>query len=216
MATGVAASDGRARRSARSRAAIEGALYALVGEGVVDPTAQEVAARAGVAMRSVFRHFADRDSLFASLDTRLRLAAMPLVRDARPGDPLPVRVHDLIRQRAKLFDRIAPFKRSADLQRGRSAFVQSQHQQLVRDLRAGLLRWLPELAAMPAEVRDAVELATSFEAWTRLRTEQRLSQTRAVAVVERLVTTLLSTARSARPAARATRPAARPARKDSR
>lgn len=187
--------DGRALRSARSRAAIEAALYALVGEGVVDPTAQEVAARAGVALRSVFRHFSDRESLFASLDARLREEAMPLVRDARPGDPLPVRVHDLINQRAKLFDRIAPYKRSADLQRGRSAFIQGQHLHLVRELRAGLLRWLPELATAPADVRDGVELATSFEAWVRLRNEQRLSRARAVAVVEHLVTTLLPDAR---------------------
>lgn len=183
--------DGRALRSARSRAAIEAALYALVGEGVMDPTAQEVAARAGVALRSVFRHFSDRDSLFASLDARLRQEAMPLVRDARPGDPLPVRVRDLIRQRATLFDRIAPYKRSADLQRGRSDFIRGAHQQLVRELRGGLLRWLPELATAPAAVRDGVELATSFEAWVRLRNEQRLSRTRAVAVVEHLVTTLL-------------------------
>lgn len=189
------AMDGRALRSARSRAAIEAALYALVGEGVVDPTAQEVAARAGVALRSVFRHFSDRESLFASLDARLREEAMPLVRDARPGDPLPVRVHDLINQRAKLFDRIAPYKRSADLQRGRSAFIQGQHLHLVRELRAGLLRWLPELATAPADVRDGVELATSFEAWVRLRNEQRLSRARAVAVVEHLVTTLLPDAR---------------------
>ncbi len=190
--------DGRALRSARSRAAIEAALYALVGEGILDPTAQEVAARAGVALRSVFRHFSDRDSLFASLDARLRQEAMPLVRDARPGAPLPVRVRDLIRQRATLFDRIAPYKRSADLQRGRSDFIRGAHQQLVRELRAGLLRWLPELATAPAEVRDGVELATSFEAWVRLRNEQRLGRARAVAVVEHLVTTLLSARKESR------------------
>jgi AcrR family transcriptional regulator len=190
--------DGRALRSARSRAAIESALYALVGEGVMDPTAQEVAARAGVALRSVFRHFSDRDRLFASLDARLRREAMPLVRDARPGDPLPVRVHDLIRQRAALFDRIAPYKRSADLQRGRSDFIRGAHLELVRELRAGLLRWLPELATAAADVRDGVELATSFEAWVRLRNEQRLSRARAVAVVERLVTALLPDARPPR------------------
>ena len=190
--------DGRALRSARSRAAIESALYALVGEGVMDPTAHEVAVRAGVALRSVFRHFSDRDRLFASLDARLRQEALPLVRDARPGDPLPVRVHDLIEQRAKLFDRIAPYKRSADLQRGRSPFIQGQHLHLVRELRAGLLRWLPELATAPSAVRDGVELATSFEAWVRLRNEQRLSRARAVAVVEHLVTTLLPDARRAR------------------
>lgn len=187
-----APTDGRARRSARSRAAIETALFALVGEGVLQPTAQEVAARAGVALRSVFRHFSDLEGLFGSLDARLRLEVAPFVRDPRPGDSLAVRVRDLVRQRAVLFDRIAPYKRSGDLQRWRSAFVRSQHAQLARDLRGGLRRWLPELAEAPREIREAVEVATSFEAWERLRTEQRQSRARAVAVVERAVTVLLA------------------------
>jgi AcrR family transcriptional regulator len=199
MATAAGdATDGRARRAARSRAAIEAALYALVGEGVVQPTAQEVAARAGVALRSVYRHFADRDGLFASLDARLRHEVVPLVRDARPGDPLAVRVRALVRQRAELFDRIAPYKRSADLHRGRSEFVRSQHRALVREARAGLRRWLPELAAAPPDVREAVELATSIESWMRLRHEQRLGRARAIAVVERIVGALLPGARPPR------------------
>jgi AcrR family transcriptional regulator len=185
-------SDGRARRSARSRAAIEAALFALVGEGVLQPTAQEVAARAGVALRSVFRHFSDIDSLFASLDARVRAEALPLVREPRLHDPLPTRVRDLVRQRAVLFDRIAPYKRSADLYRGRSAFVRSQQSLLVRELRVRLLRWLPELAKADPDRLEAVDLAMSFEAWVRLRSDQRLSRARAITIVERTVTALLA------------------------
>jgi AcrR family transcriptional regulator len=183
--------DGRARRSARSRAAIEAALHALVGEGVLQPTAQEVAARAGVALRSVFRHFSDLDGLFASLDARVRSEALPLVRDPNPSDPLPVRLGALVRQRAALFDRIAPYKRAADLYRGRSAYVRSQQHGLVREQRARLLRWLPELRRAAPDVLEAVDLATSFEAWVRLRSDQRLGRARAVAVVERTVAALL-------------------------
>lgn len=167
-------------------------MYALVGEGVLQPTAQEIAARAGVALRSVFRHFSDIDSLFASLDARVRQEALPLVREPHASDPLPTRMRDLIRQRAVLFDRIAPYKRSGDLHRGRSAFVRSQQSLLVRELRERLLRWLPELARLEPDLLEAVDLAMSFEAWVRLRTDQRLSRVRATAIIERTVTALLA------------------------
>jgi AcrR family transcriptional regulator len=199
MAT-TALDDGRARRAARSRAAIEDALFALIGEGMPQPTAQEVAARAGVAMRSVFRHFSDLESLFASVDARLRAEALLLLDDP-PNAPLSVRIRKLVRQRGRLFERIAPYMRSAEVQRWRSPYIRNQQRRLVAELRTRLHLWLPELARTPA-VRDAVELLLSFEAWQRLRDGQRLGPTRAIAVLEHAVTQLFPRA----PARRAPRP----------
>ena len=61
------APDGRLQRSERSRQAIVQALLGLVGEGVLEPTAEQVAARADVGIRTVFRHFSDMESLFAEM-----------------------------------------------------------------------------------------------------------------------------------------------------
>lgn len=190
-ASTLSSGDGRARRSARSRAAIESALFELVGEGILEPTAQEVAARAGIAMRSVFRHFADRESLFASIDRRLRLEAMPLVQAAQPVGSLIDRVRGMVRLRATIFERIAHYKHAGDLLRRRSPVLQSQHEHLVSDLRAGLTRWLPEIASAPVELAEGLELATSFEAWSRLRNEQSLGPARARAVMVRTVMLLV-------------------------
>ena len=57
--------DGRVQRSQRSRQAMVQALFDLVGSGVLQPTAQQVARRAKVGIRTVFRHFSDMDSLLA-------------------------------------------------------------------------------------------------------------------------------------------------------
>ena len=51
--------DGRLLRSERSRQQIIDATQELVNEGVLVPTAQIVADRAEVGIRTVFRHFAD-------------------------------------------------------------------------------------------------------------------------------------------------------------
>ena len=183
--------DGRARRGERSRRQIVGALFALVGEGVLQPTAQQVADRAGVGLRTVFRHFEDVDSLFAEMDARLRGEVTPLLASPIAAGALAARVRALVATRAAFFERIAPYKRAGNVQRWRSAFLASNHRTLVRELRAALVRWLPELADARPEVVEALDLALSFEAWDRLRSEQRLGVERARETLEHLVLALL-------------------------
>ncbi len=187
----LSAEDGRARRTARSRAAIETALFELIGEGRLQPTAHEVAIRAGVAPRSVFRHFSDTERLFASLDARLRREAAVLVERTRPTGTVLDRVRAMVRLRTTVFERITPYKRSADLQKWRSPYIQGQQHALARELRAGLRRWLPELADAPPDVGEALELVTSFEAWERLRAEQRLGKARAARVMTKTAEAIL-------------------------
>ena len=185
------ASDGRVRRSQRSGHAIVEALMELVGEGVIEPTAQQVAWRAKVGIRTVFRRFSDMESLFAEMDARLQAEAVPLLLGGRPNGTLVERARALVQQRVAFFERITPYKRSGNLKRWRSPFLRDRHTLLVRALRADLLRWLPELRRAPAAIIDALDLAASFEAWDRLRSEQSLSSTRAQAVMDRTVLALV-------------------------
>jgi AcrR family transcriptional regulator len=189
--TAVTAADGRVLRGERNREAIVAAMFALVGEGALAPTAEQVATRAGVGLRSVFRHFTDMESLYSALDARLRQEAQPILADREPRGARADRARALVQQRARLYERIAPYKRAANLARQRSPFLNAQHRALVATLRADLLRWLPELARAPRDVFAAIELATSFEAWDRLRGDQALSPARAQASVEASVHALL-------------------------
>jgi AcrR family transcriptional regulator len=183
--------DGRVRRGERSRHAIVAALLDLIGGGVLQPTAQQVADQAGVGIRSVFRHFAEMDSLYAAMDTRLEGEAQRLLQGGERAGGLANRVGAVVRQRAMLFERVAPYKRSANLQRWRSRFLQDRHLRMQRVLRADLLQWLPELEGAPADLLEATDLATSFEAWDRLRGDRQLTQKLAVATMERTVLALL-------------------------
>ena len=76
----LAHSDGRVRRGERSRGAIVEALHALIGAGDLAPTAQQVAERAGVGLRSVFRHFRDMESLFAEVDALVTEMGAAIIR----------------------------------------------------------------------------------------------------------------------------------------
>jgi len=189
--SGRSSRDGRTLRSERSREAIATALYELVGEGNLLPTAQQVSERAGVGIRSVFRHFADMEALYATLDARLREELLPILHQARPPAGLSERTAELVKRRAALFERITPYKRASNLHRHRSPFLRSQHGKFVRELRADLLLWLPELADAPRVLVEALDQATSFEAWDRLRDEQRLGRARAAAAMERAALSLI-------------------------
>jgi AcrR family transcriptional regulator len=180
-------------RSERSREIIAGALFELVGEGHPEPTAQQVAERAGVGIRTVFRLFSEMEALYATLDARLLAEVIPMLPDGPPEDAdLGERATALVADRAALFERVAAYKRASNLKRGRSPFLAEQHRKLVRQLRAWLLRWLPELRDAPADLVEALDQATSFEAWDRLRSDQRLGRPRARAAMERAVKALVN------------------------
>ncbi|MEE8556769.1 MAG: TetR family transcriptional regulator [Myxococcota bacterium] len=183
--------DGRRMRSARSRESIVHALFELVGEGRLQPTAQQVAERAGVDIRTVFRHFSDMDTLFVEMDQRLRDEVRPLLDDVPADGTLEDRAAALVARRVEIFERITPYKRSANLQRRRSVFLQREHRDHVRMMRVDLMRWLPELSDAPEDLVEALDQVTSFEAWDRLREEQRLATRRALSAMERSVVALV-------------------------
>lgn len=188
--------DGRVRRGAQNRGRILDALYALVGEGELQPTAEQVARRAGVGERTVFRHFEDMETLHAELNDRLRREIRPLLEKPRTDGSCDERIRELVARRARLFESIAPFHRSAALQRPHSGFLQQTHAETCRSLREDLARtFAPELSGDDGHRLDALDLVASMEAWDRLRSEQRLGRERAARVLEGALHALLSDAR---------------------
>ncbi len=178
------AQDGRALRGARNRARIVEALLELVREGELLPTAEQVSQRAGVGTRTVFRHFDDMESLNGEVQAAIKLEIDPLLSEPRSTGSLEQRTRAMIQRRIAIFERIAPFMRSGDIQRWNTPFLQRNHAENTRRMRADLLRWLPELADADGDLLEAVDLITSFEAWNRLRVDQRLGRERTQEVIE--------------------------------
>lgn len=182
--------DGRTRRAARSRAAIVEALFALVGEGTPLPTAQQVADRAGVGIRTVFRHFSDMERLFAEVSQRVRAEIQPLLRGRPPAGPVEARLRELAARRARLYERILPYRRSTQVQRAGSPYLEAQLRSDQRALRAELRHWLPEAVRADDDAVEAFDAALSPELWMRLRVEQRLGVKRAEAAFLRIALAL--------------------------
>ena len=88
--------DGRRRRSMRSRKAIIDACIELNREGLLVPTAQKVSDRAGVPIRSFFRHFPDMESLFKAIDEQLRDEYQALFFTDTQSGPLEQRIDEVV------------------------------------------------------------------------------------------------------------------------
>jgi hypothetical protein len=120
-------------------------------------------------------------------------------RELRPPSALPPlqgtleeRLAAFSRARGRVFERITPFQRAERPQRWRSRTLQDAHETLLREQRKHLLETFPEVDALPAELRNALEVVTSFEFWELLRTDQGLGTARAEETVRAAARLLLS------------------------
>ena len=183
--------DGRRRRSLDSRARIVAAMVELVQEGQVSASAELVAERAQVGLRTVFRHFKDMDSLYREMSRIIEDRVVREIDHSVFAGDWPQRLDEMIRRRGILFELITPFKRAEAAQRHRSRFLEQDVQALNLRLRELLIAGVPPELAADSPRLEALDLLLSFEAWDRLRREQALSVEAAQAVLRTAATSLL-------------------------
>jgi len=181
--------DGRRRRSLDSRARIVAAMLALIRAGELSPSAEAVAREAGVGLRTVFRHFADMESLFREMSEVMEAELRQIAETPFKASDWRGRTLELVERRSAGFERIAPLRRAADALRGRLPGLQYDHSKLALALREILRRLLPR--EVDAARFEALDLLLSYEAWDRLRRDQGLSPAAARAALELAVTAVL-------------------------
>jgi AcrR family transcriptional regulator len=187
--------DGRRARGERSRAAIVDAVLELLAEGDELPSSATVAERAGVTQRTLFRHFDSVDDLMAeAVGHQSRIVSSYLQPLDATGD-LETRIARLVDVRTALFRRIAQIRRQALRLQVRHPVVAKGLWAAQRGQREQVARlFAPELAGLPDHALDAIDLATSWEAWDRLEGGQGLDDDATAEVLRALVRGVLTTA----------------------
>ena len=136
----------------------------LVAEGDVSPSAEAVAVRAGVAPRSVFRHFANMDSLYQELNRLISAEVRPMAAQPFQATTLQGHLAEMAERRAAIFDRIMPFKICGDLHRHELPYLAAQYETSLREQREAVRAALPPGLADDRVLLDALDLIFSFEA----------------------------------------------------
>lgn len=185
-------SDGRSDRAVRTREKIIEALFQLVKEGTLQPRGEEIAEKAGVAVRTIFRHFDDMDGLF---DT-----AMAFMSGQLEAVPVLPRIEGTLEERALAYSKdqgaifeenrnyllfyISRAKTETEANAIRAAHTQSQ--------RLRLWSALPEVAAADPVSRHSVEALYSFQMWDQMRFQQGLSVDMCHQIIAASTVTLLT------------------------
>tara|TARA_R110000744_G_scaffold13879_2_gene40011 strand:- start:606 stop:1220 length:615 start_codon:yes stop_codon:yes gene_type:complete len=186
-------SDGRRQRSERSRTQIVEALFALIREGDMNPSAARVAERAAVGQRTVFRLFEDMDSLFGEMAEQIQAEIMPIVLAPYTATDWKERLGEMVRRRADVYERIFPVRVSANLRRFQSRFLMDEYRRNLILERESLKAVLPADRASDKQLVAALDVVTGFQAWRRLRQDQGLSAQEAEAVMQFMVDQLIAT-----------------------
>jgi TetR/AcrR family transcriptional regulator of autoinduction and epiphytic fitness len=188
--------DGRTVRAERTRQALVDALFALLDEGELRPTAERIAKRAGVSERSVFQHFPDREALFEAVARQQYERVFSSFEPVDPSLPLAERLDGFVRQRARFLEESSAVRRAALLLEPESEVV---------------ARWLgswrratatevenvfgPELLQEERGERaillGALVSAASGVVWEGYRVHQRMGVERARAAMRRTLGALL-------------------------
>lgn len=171
----VVRSDGRRARRDRNRTAVIDALFGLLADGEVTPTAEAIAERAGVSVSSLFRYFDGLDDMHRQTIERHVERSGPLFEVPHLGEgPRTERIERLVVARVELHRSVSPVARLARA-RALDHVPIADHLDRTRAMFRRQVRahFAPELDPLPRtraeDIVDLVDTLTSFEAWHLLR-----------------------------------------------
>jgi AcrR family transcriptional regulator len=191
--------DGRSARRERNSDAVLDAVHELFVERRRIPNVEEVAARAGVSLRSVYRYFPDTGQLMAAaVARRTRAVEQDWVLVGLGEGSLDERIDRFVDHRLSLHESSGPTIRAAfalsDSDPVIAAQVERRRSQVAEQTRQHFAR---ELTSLPSDSADAVlrciEVLGQFESMEQLRTRQGLSRARTHEVMATGIRALLTT-----------------------
>ncbi|MEM8921244.1 MAG: TetR/AcrR family transcriptional regulator, partial [Pseudomonadota bacterium] len=109
--------DGRKLRSQRSREKIIDALFSLIRDGDPMPRIAEIADKAGVSLRTVFRHIEDVETLNREMAEQVEAEITPVVSAPLKATSWRGRLEEMLQRRAQIYEHVMPVKMAAGLRR---------------------------------------------------------------------------------------------------
>jgi len=149
--------DGRSAIRDRNRNAVLDAVIDLFSEDNLSPGPEEVALRAGLSVRSVYRYFDDHDSLSRAAVARHLEMVTPLFLIPAIGEgDLDMRIDTFVRARLRLHGAVAPSHRATRMRARFDDVVRDEFETSRTMLREQIERqFAREFAAFPPERMQA-------------------------------------------------------------
>jgi len=164
--------DGRTLRRTRNRTAVIVALLEIIREGNLHPGASEIADRAGVSHRSIFRYFDDLDDLVRTSIDHAFDEAGPLADIPDIGEgPLSERITNFVGARLDLFQLVDGTMQLARMRAPSIASINEGIAQIAELFRVQIAdHFADELDALPEADRpllvDGILVMTSYDSFS--------------------------------------------------
>jgi len=184
-------SDGRRARSQMSRSKIVRATMELLVDGDSNPSIANIAKQAGVGLRSVFRHFEDKDAIFRAIDKILMDAYRPILQAPFVSDVWTEQLMELIERRCQVNEVTSPYRVATTAARRRSKFLKENYRRLYAEEKRQLNSLLPEHAQTDTATGRAILVATSFDTWRFLTQDEEISSQAVVDAIKQLVNDII-------------------------
>jgi len=155
--TAISATDGRRKRGDQSRKRIVQALMDLIREGEMSPSAVQVAERADVGLRTVFRHFEDMETLYREIAEVVRPHVLHALSQPYASPSWRGQLDELIERRIEVYEHIMPLKVAGSILRFRSPFLMQDYNDHLRFARKTLKQILPAWVTEDRDLFRALE-----------------------------------------------------------
>jgi len=186
--------DGRRLRSERCKKSILEACEQLAREGHLVPTAQMIADKADVPIRTFFRHYPDMEALFYAADEAIKPSYQRVFEETVSTGSLSERIVSAIKLHAKSFEQNKAVLKSTKAQLWRYQALRDNYSRVNHLLRKDLEKRIPELKKIDADSREIIDGLASVEMWVRLRDHQELSRARSIGIIQKSIELILNAA----------------------
>ena len=169
-----ASTDGRRRRSEDTRRRLFEAMLDLMGETNDIPTISQIAARAGVGLRTLYQHFTEATALYAATFDHVIMTTLSTMPPVSPEGPLAERIVGFVERRSRVCEAWAPIWRVALRFASHDAAFRLRVERVNQLLRArAQILYSTELAPLPPQTQtlllDTLMSLTDMDAWEHLR-----------------------------------------------
>lgn len=165
--------DGRILRSQKSQNIILVAIIDLIKKGNLYPTAEEVAKKSGIAIRTVFRHYEDMETLLMKADEFINKNIIN--NDAliiNPDKPVFIRLKEIISERIYFYSKYENIMIATITQLPKYKFLQRRYPEYQTLLKKRTEKIIPEVLILSNINQELMDATLSFIFWQRLKLQK--------------------------------------------
>jgi len=164
--------DGRNLRTDDSRKKIVSAFLQLIRQGTVAPSAEDIAKKANVGLRTVFRRFKEMELLYREMVIELENNFAPEVAKPWKTTDMESQLQELLERRSVMYEELMPYRVASNYHKYHSEFIQQAHAYWNVVVQKNLENILPFNKSSEPVLFNAIETALSFDTWLQLRIDQ--------------------------------------------